>query len=159
MTYFGPTTLATFINAGVAEDANQIVYGTGPDIDSDPDFTYTSAVDGNDGQLFINTITGTGSQGSVSSTTPAKVAIYGVRFLGVANGTGGDVDIWGGYGTSTAGIATGGNVNIWGGFAVGPNAFGGDLNLLGGTGVTGAGDVNITAVSYTHLTLPTKRIV
>ena len=137
---------ATLVN----EPANQIVYGTGTGIDSDADFTYTSATNGNDGQFFVNTTTGTGSQGSVTSTTPAKVAIYGVTHTGP--GTGGDVDIWGGYGTANGGTGIGGDVNIWGGFAGGANERGGAINLLGGAGANNLvtnGAVNITGGSST----------
>lgn len=128
---------------GGSAPANEIVYGTGPSIDSDADFTYVSTTNGNDGQFFVNTQTGIGAQGSVQSTTPAKVAIYGVTWPGGA-GTGGAVDIWGGYAVSSA-DAVGGPVNIWGGYVGGgPVGTGGTVNILGGTAGGTGGNVNIT---------------
>jgi len=111
---------------------------------SDPDITYTSATNGNDGQFFVNTTTGIGSQGSVVTTQnpPARVAIYGVKLDNGTSGTAGRVDIWGGYGTSGSGTVNGGDVNIWGGFGGGPNTRGGNLNLFGGDGVNQDGITN-----------------
>jgi hypothetical protein len=128
------------------EPANQIVFGTGTDVDSDADLTYTAS-GANDGQLFVNTTTGTGPQGSVSSTSPAKIAIYGVSN---PDGTGGDVDIWAGYGTAGVNNGVGGNLNLWaGGGGGGPTTQGGSLNLWGGEAEATGGNVNITGGNAT----------
>ena len=92
-----------------------------------------------DGKLFINTLTGTGAQGSnIVSATPDKIAIYAAR--SVTNGVdGGAIEIWGGYAAGNA-PAVGGDVSIWAGNGGGSQANGGAISLFGGDaeGVGGA---------------------
>lgn len=129
----------------LAIPANEIVFGTGPSIGSSPNLTYEEAGP-NAGRLFINTLTGTTPIGSVSTTqaTPAKVAIYGVTGVQASNAQGGDVDIWGGYGTVAGGTTRGGDVNIWGGnTGGGPTAIGGCVNIFGGDSAGVGGMVEI----------------
>jgi len=95
---------------------------------------------GPDGKLFINTITGTGAQGSnIVSATPADIQIYAA---GTATNfvNGGAIELWGGYQAGADGGA-GGAVNIWGGGAGGGPAVGGSVSLIGGEADANPGDV------------------
>ncbi len=93
-----------------------------------------------EGQLFINTLTGVGFQGgNIISATPGLVSIYGARTA--TNGvTGGAVEIWGGYAAGTA-PGFGGDVGIWGGGAGGGAKSGGSIRLFGGEADQLVGDI------------------
>lgn len=148
---FGVALITIPGGGSVAEPADQIVFGTGASVTSDPDLTYVQAVNGNDGRFFLNTLTGIGPIPSVSTTqaTPGRVAIFGVRGVQAAIALGGRVDIWGGYATVGTVSGTGGAVNIWGGNTGGGPApqVGGAVNIIGGdtpgTANTTGGKVDI----------------
>jgi len=94
---------------------------------------------GPDGKLFINTITGTGAQGSnIVSATPADIQIYAA---GTATNfvNGGAIELWGGYQAGADGGA-GGAINLWGGGAGGGPAVGGSVSLIGGEADANPGD-------------------
>jgi hypothetical protein len=101
------------------------------------------AVTGPDGKLFINTLTGTGFQGSnIESATPANVEIFAAK--SATNGVnGGDVELWGGYAAGNA-PARGGDVILWGGGAGGSDPTGGDVLAFGGEAEISPGDIILT---------------
>lgn len=96
-----------------------------------------------DGKLFVNTITGTGADGSnIVSATPQPVVMYAAG--SDTNGVdGANFDIWAGY---AAGLdpANGGDVRIWGGGGGGGPAIGGHIRLFGGEADASPGDIFLT---------------
>ncbi len=95
---------------------------------------------GLDGKLFVNTLTGSGAQGSnIVSATPASVVMYAAG--SATNGvSGGNFDIWAGYAAGMS-PAAGGDVRIWGGGGGGGAATGGNVRLIGGEAEAAPGDV------------------
>ncbi len=90
------------------------------------------------GQMFVNTVTGVGPIGAISSATPGLVSIFGAGFTG--EGQAGNVEIWGGYASGTTSSAIGGDLVLWGGSGGGGAAVGGDAFLIGGFGDSVPGD-------------------
>lgn len=128
---------------GASEPANQIVYGTGAGIGSDPDLLYFNTI----GAFYVNSTSGTSS--SVSVASPGAVGIFGASASGALTGgeviltTGSSVSGRGGALRFSTGSGPTGDGNIimhpdtFGGYAE-PGAGEGAVQITGGTNGTGA---------------------
>lgn len=139
--YNGTSWVDLATGSGVAEPANQIVYGTGASVDSSVYFTYNAST----GALVTNFDTGLVAPLVVGS--PSDVDIYAASRT--STGKGGNINMYGGDGGSTSG--NGGDVTLLGGNAQ-TSGNGGTVYFYGGgaagTGVAGGGvSINAAGVS------------
>ena len=140
-------------NCGISISGNQTI-----DIDSSISTTDEKGINITNGS---NTLT---IDGNITTTTGTKDAAMGIRIDSV-NAENNIINMTGDIETITNGSATSAN-----GIAVTNSASNNTVNITGNISTSGntlsgivirssADNNNITPVSYTHLTLPTKRIV
>lgn len=138
--------------AGVAEPITQIVYGTGPAVDSSPFHFWNVATGayGVNSSTFGTPISFPAGGGGFPVFIFAATNSTGIgQTLNLAAGIGGG-DNGGQFflsgGNTTVDTRTGGNGTIRGGDALGPTGSGGSLTIRGGNaigGSSGSGSVNI----------------